>query len=96
MNAFDFPPPFACALSPNPDWLKRFVHLVLRNLLSALQASLNLSDFVGLPRESGVILVSLAGFALLRWWMEAALRRHGPRWGLRDVADPAALRTGRD
>jgi hypothetical protein len=56
--------PLACASSPNPDWMKRFVHLLLRNLLPALQALLDLRDFVGLLRESGVVLVSVAGFAL--------------------------------
>jgi STE24 endopeptidase len=37
----------------------------------------------------GVVLV--AGFAFLRWAFDRAAARWGERWGLRGVADPAAL-----
>lgn len=36
-------------------------------------------------------LVLLAGFAFAKWAMDAALRRWGAGWGLRDVADVATL-----
>jgi len=37
----------------------------------------------------GVLVV--IGFALLRWAFAAVVARFGARWGLRDIADPAAL-----
>jgi STE24 endopeptidase len=36
-------------------------------------------------------LVTLAMFAFVRWAFAVALQRWGPRWGVRDVADPAGL-----
>jgi hypothetical protein len=44
--------------------LKRFVDLVLRDLLPALHAFYEPIDFVALLRKCGVSLVSFAGFAL--------------------------------
>jgi hypothetical protein len=51
--------------SPDHNRLKRFVHLVLRDLLSALHALHQLMiDRVALSRKVGVVLVSFASSAL--------------------------------
>jgi hypothetical protein len=46
--------------------LKRFVNLLLIDLLPALQARHDLIDLVALLPKGGVVLVSIASFALRR------------------------------
>ena len=35
--------------------------------------------------------LALLGFALVAWGFDRALARHGPRWGITGIADPAGL-----
>jgi hypothetical protein len=60
----DSPPHSKPRWLPNPDWLKRFVNLLLIDLLPALHARHDLFDLVALLPKGGVILVTLARFAL--------------------------------